>query len=226
MSTKLKEEEIKVLKLARDTLIKFLKLKKLEVGDNYIATAAGHSNTYRLTFTGITVVSFHKMQDEINELEIRDFKKPFVIHQITPTVLVVDLQEFVGNYLKSKKDIPDVEVEKPVFFGTPKPFVPEKVEPKILKQIVKKETPIIATVAPVLEEKTVVPIAEVEKPAELVEKVTTNQIISPKEAAKTEKPFAFPSKSIRSCHCFGVSWSLYCCPFPIEKYSPIAFSPE
>jgi hypothetical protein len=29
---------------------------------------------------------------------------------------------------------------------------------------------------------------------------------------------ALPSKSIKSCHSFAVSWS-YFCPFPIEKYS-------
>ena len=48
----------------------------------------------------------------------------------------------------------------------------------------------------------------------------------PREAAKTENPLAFPSKSIKSCHCFSVNWSLYCNPFPVLKYSPIAFSPE
>ena len=47
-----------------------------------------------------------------------------------------------------------------------------------------------------------------------------------RSAVKTENPLALPSKSIKSCHCLGVSWSLYCCPFPIEKYSPMAFSPE
>ena len=43
-----------------------------------------------------------------------------------------------------------------------------------------------------------------------------------RELVNTEKPLAFPSKSIKSCHSLSVSWSLYCWPLPIEKYSPIA----
>ena len=45
-------------------------------------------------------------------------------------------------------------------------------------------------------------------------------------SVKILNPFAFPSKSIRSWYSFSVSSPLYFIPFPVLKYSPIAFSPE
>ncbi len=133
MSIKLTGDEIKVLKFARNTMSKFLKEKGYKLPDDYIAIAAG-SNGYRLNFTGRNIIPFPKYKEEIMEL----FPKVEFAQEPSTTILILNLEKYVKDYIVSKKEIPIVEEEQVVSFQKPEPQV-KKIEVKV------KEKPVIFT---------------------------------------------------------------------------------
>lgn len=162
MGNQLKDQdEIKVLKFARNTMMNFLKGKGFKYPDSYVARAAG-SNGYRLNFTGTNIIPFPKYKEEIMEL----FPKVEFAQEPSSTVLILELEKYVKSYIASKKVIPEVEEEHVVTFKKPEPQVKkaevkvkEKEKPTVIPQVreEKVEQPTVRKVEPVIS-----PRAEIE----------------------------------------------------------------
>lgn len=158
MGNQLKDQdEIKVLKFARDTMIRFLKGKGFKYPDSYVARAAG-SNGYRLNFTGTNIIPFPKYKEEIMEL----FPKVEFAQEPSSTVLILELEKYVKDYITSKKVIPEVEEEHVVIFKKPEPQVKkaevkveEKEKPDVIPQVreEKVEQPVVRKVEPLISPK-------------------------------------------------------------------------
>lgn len=154
------QDEIKVLKSARKDMCKFLEGKGHRLPDDYIAIAAG-SNGYRLNFTGRKLIPFPKYQEEIKAL----LPKVEFTQEPSTTVLILDLEKYVKDYIVSKKEIPEVEEEHVVAFKKPEPMVKvkkpevkvtEKVTPPVVTPQIKEEAveePVVRKSGPVISPK-------------------------------------------------------------------------